>query len=111
MRIIMTVTICVVSSSGVFHVLGAESQGYVIYYDDCNGDVDDYAEAGREATEHWDENNNDNDDFILSVFFFFSSGVEPWEQKAKDMLDVTMTALMMFRSWNRSQRGLRQDQR
>ena len=66
MRIIMTVTICVVSSSGVFHVLGAESQGYVIYYDDCNGDVDDYAEAGREATEHWDENNNDNDDLILS---------------------------------------------
>ena len=87
MRIIMTVTICVVSSSGVFHLLGAESQGYVIFYDDCNGDVDDYAEAGREATEHWDENNNDNDDLILSgiILCVFFSCAEPWEQKAKDM--------------------------
>ena len=45
MRTVMTVTVCVVSSSGVFHVLGTESQGCVEFDDHCNDDVEDYAEA------------------------------------------------------------------
>ena len=65
MRTTMTMTICVVSSRSVFRLFGAESQGYVGFDDDCNDDVDDYAETGREAREHWDENNNDNNDLIL----------------------------------------------
>ena len=65
MRTTMTMTICVVSSRSVFRLFGAESQGYVGFDDDCNDDVDDYAETGREAREHWDENSNDNNDLIL----------------------------------------------
>ena len=49
----------------------------------------------KEANECWDENDNDIDDLLLS--FLFPSDVEPWEQKAKDMLDLTMTAVMMLR--------------
>ena len=80
--------------------MGTESQGYVGFDNDCNGNADDYAEAGREAIEHWDENDNDNNDLILSGFFcfcFFLNCVERWEQKAKDVSDLTMTAMMMLR--------------
>ena len=70
LRTTMTVTVCVVSSSGVFHVLGTESQGCVGFDDHCNDDVEDYAEAGREVRQHWDENNNNNDDLILSGIFY-----------------------------------------
>ena len=72
--------------------MGTESQGYVGFDNDCNGSTEDYAKAGREAIEHWEENNNDNNDLILSGIIFCKrifSCVEPWEQKAKDMLDLT----------------------
>lgn len=49
----------------------------------------------KQANEHWHENENDTDDLLLS--FLFPSDVEPWEQKAKDMLDLTMTAVIMLR--------------
>ena len=46
--------------------------------------------------EHWDENNNDNDDFILSVFFPLQ-WCGTMGTASKDMLDLTMTAVMMLR--------------
>ena len=49
----------------------------------------------KEANEHWDENDNNTDDLLLS--FLFPSDVEPWEQKTKDVSDLTMSAMMMLR--------------